>query len=321
MPLSFPIQTALLIVLSQFFACSKAAEQSVPSIQLRDQLGRNVGLTQAARRIASLSPAATESLFAVGCGNRIVLRDHWSDYPATTKEIPSINGMSPSAELIVAARPDLVVVHYPTPTLQAALHGSGIAWIALAPATLGDVAASLELLGLACGQQAAGQREANRLRTGQLAVQAAVAGAQRPKVFYEMDAGDGNRPFTVGRGSFGHALLEAAGGQNAFGDRTEPWLQVGLESILAADPQVWLLADADSAEQPQSAELLRARPGFSQVRAIRDGRIASVANTLLARPGPRLLQGLAELAAAIHPERQAAIETAARSAVKPGESR
>lgn len=319
--MSFPILIALLIAISQFFACSKVSEPPISSIKLRDQLGRTVGLTQAAKRIASLSPAATESLFAVGCGNRIVLRDHWSDYPAPVKDIPSINGMSPSAELIVAARPDLVVVHYPTPALQAALHGSGIAWIAMAPATLGDVAGSMELLGLACGQPAAGQREANRLRTGQLAIQAAVADAQRPRVFYEMDAGDGNRPFTVGRGSFGHALLEAAGGQNAFGDRTEPWLQVGLESILAADPQVWLLADADSADHPQSAELLRARPGFAQVRAIRDGRIASVANTLLARPGPRLLQGLVELALAIHPERHSAIAMAAKTAVAPGESR
>ncbi len=310
----FSLIIMLLSCLWLSFACSKASHVPDNAIVVRDQLGRTVALPQAAKRIVSLSPAATESLFHIGCGDRIVLRDNWSDYPIQSKEIASIDGFSPSAELILAARPDLVVAHFPTAALQAALNSAGVPWIALAPATLADVSASLATLGLLCGHAEDGRRAAATFAARQAAIESALQGATKPRVFYEMDGGDGSRPFTVGRGSFGHQLVEHGGGINVFGQRSEPWLQVGLEAIRAADPQLWLLADADSADRPQSPATVAARPGFGAIAAVRDGKFASLPADLAARPGPRLILGLAAAAKAIHPDRAAAIDAAPQAA-------
>lgn len=308
--LKLVLRFMLLPYLSLLFCCSKPSQRPAASILVTDQIGRSVALARPAARIVSLSPAATESLFHIGCGDRIVLRDAWSDYPASTKTITSIDGFNPSAELILAARPDLVVVHFPPPALQAALNSANVAWIALAPATLADVASSLTTLGLLCGRPAAGRAAAATFAARQAALESAVQGAGKPRVFYEMDGGDGTRPFTVGRGSFGHQLVEHGGGVNVFRDRSEPWLQVGLEAIRAVDPELWLLADADSTDRPQSPASVAARPGFGAVPAVRDGKFASVPSDLVARPGPRLIHGLAATATAIHPERAAAIAAA-----------
>lgn len=308
----------VLVAIFLLSSCTKPVQDLTKAIVITDQLGRSVTLPRPAQRIVSLSPAATESLFHVGCGDRIVLRDAWSDYPIQAKTISSIDGFSPSAELILAARPELVVTHFPTTALQAALNGAGVPWIALAPATLADVAASLATLGQLCGQAEAGRRAAATFGRQQAALEAAVKGAARPRVFYEMDGGDGTRPYTVGRGSFGHQLVEHGGGFNAFGERSEPWLQVGLEAIRAADPQLWILADADSVDRPQSPATVAARPGFGAIAAVRDRKFASVPADLVARPGPRLIQGLAATATAIHPDRAAAISRAlADSATEP----
>ena len=144
--------------------------------------------------------------------------------------------------------------------------------------------------------------------------------ASRPRVFYEMDSGDGARPYTVGSGSFGHQLVEHGGGVNVFGARSEPWLQVGLEAIQAANPELWLLADADSLDRPQSADTVALRPGFAAIAAVRDRKFASVPADLVARPGPRLVQGLAATASAIHPDRAAAIARAVAEGPAPPQS-
>ena len=131
-------------------------------------------------------------------------------------------------------------------------------------------------------------------------IKAAVKGRKRPRVFYEMDAGAG-RPFTVGRGSFGHDLVEAAGGTNVFGDTDRPWLQVSAESIVAANPEVIVLADAGAEQNPQRPEQVAGRAGWHVLAAVRNGRIHALHSDWVARPGPRLVLGLRQLAAALHP--------------------
>ena len=105
-----------------------------------------------ALRIVSLSPAATETLCAVGCCDRIVLRDGWSDEPAAVRRIPAVEGFAPSAESILAVRPDLVAGHFPPPGMQGALAAAGVRVVAFAPMTLAEVSASLAALADACGQ-------------------------------------------------------------------------------------------------------------------------------------------------------------------------
>ena len=252
-------------------------------------------------RIVSLSPAATEALFAVGCGKKLVLRDAWSDWPVEAKQVPAVAGFSPSAEAILASRPDLVLVHFPPSNLRQALDGAQIRWLAFAPQSLEAVAESLQTIGKACGQPAAGQQAAGKLRQEIAQVQKAVSGQPKVRVFYEMDASDPNKPYTVASGSFGHDVLETAGGSNVFGAASVPWLQVTTEAVLQADPDLIVLADSDAELQPQTPAMVAARPGWSALRAVQSRAVVSVPGNLLGRPGPRIGAGLRILAAKLHP--------------------
>ncbi len=290
---------ALALVALTTLACRK---NEAPPGTVTDDLGRSVLLARTPQRLASLSPATTELLFAVGCGDKLVLRDGWSDYPPEAKKVPKIEGLQPSAEAILAYRPDLVLVNYPGPSLQAALDGAGVAWAALSPETLPAVARSLDLVGRLCGQPQRGAAKAAEFRTQVDLLTAALKNRPRLKVFYEMDVGDGTRPFTVGARSFASGLLEVAGGRNVFGDRQEAWFPVGLEAILAADPDVVVLGDSDVPEHPQTPALFAARQGFAQLRAVQQNRVAPIPASLASRPGPRLLQAATALARVLHPE-------------------
>jgi len=271
------------------------------AIVLQDDLGRTVRLRAPAQRIVSLSPAMTEILYAVGCGDRLVLRDGWSDFPPVARKVPAIEGFAPSPEAILATQPDLVVSHFPPPGLRTALDAAGIAWLGYAPATLPAVAASFASIGQACGQPAAGANLRAAFQQRLAEVRARVAQRPAPRVFYEMDAG-GGRPFTISRKSFGHEVLQAAGGTNVFADAEAPWFQVSTESVLTADPDFILLADAGAIDQPQSAEAVAARPGWATLRAVRERRVVPLQIDWVSRPGPRLILGIEQIAHTLHPQ-------------------
>ena len=276
-----------LLLLSLLLACSRTVAPPPPT---------------AARRIVSLSPALTEVLFAVGCGDRIVLRDGWSDFPEAARAIPAVRGFAPNAEAILAARPDLVLTHFPPPALRTALQGARVPWLSFAPPDLNGVAASIREVGKACGQPAAAEKLAAAFQARLAEVVRRVAARPKPRVFYEMDAGDGGRPYTIGAKAFGHAVLAAAGGANVFAQAGESWFQVSAESLLGADPDVILLADADSMEQPQSPASVAARPGWAALRAVRDGHVFPLHADWVSRPGPRLASGVEQIARLLHPE-------------------
>ncbi len=281
-------------------SCQKASPAPQGPATLLDDVGHTVRIPARVNRIVSLSPAATELLCAVGCCDRIVARDQWSDFPTQVRGLPSLPGFAPSAEAVLLHKPDLVLVHFPPPNLQAALDAAGIAWFGLAASDLKQVAQAHRVVGRLCGELERGKQAAIAFVDAVAEVRKAFPKSAKPlRVFYELDAGDGQRPFTVGRRAFGHALIEAAGGQNVFGDRDEAWFAVGVEPLLAADPDVIVLGDADVAVRPQSLQTLRARKGFAALRAVQTSCVATVPNTLVSRPGPRLVDGLRAMAKAV----------------------
>jgi len=292
---------ALPLVGLALLACSRETPAArAPAGVVTDDLGREVTVSPRPLRIASLSPAATEILFAVGCGAAIVLRDGWSDAPAEANAIPAVTGFTPSAEAILSARPELVLVSYPPAALAAALDTAHVRFAAFSPPDLAGVARSLRAIGALCGETARGEHIAVVFEGRVEEARRRVAQRPRVRVYYEMDAVDPTRPYTVGRGSFGHELIEAAGGDNAFAAGPAAWFQVSTEAVLAADPDVIVIGDADAIEAPQSIATLRARTGWSSLRVIRAGRVVSVPKDLCDRPGPRLAEGVLALARSLH---------------------
>jgi iron complex transport system substrate-binding protein len=105
-----------------------------------------------------------------------------------------------------------------------------------------------------------------------------------------------------GGGLYGD-LLARAGGENIFRDLKLAAAQANLEQIVARDPEVILLGDTRSPVQPQKPELLRRRPGWAGITAVRTGQIFAVDSDLITRPGPRLVDGLEAVAKLLHPDR------------------
>lgn len=245
-----------------------------------------------ASRVVSLIPAATEILFAIGAGDRVVGRTRWGVHPPAAASIPNVgDGIRPALEAVLARDPDLVVVWEGNDNRGVAerLRTLGVRTLALTHNTLGDLERNVRALGEAVGCGHAATRLVSRIRRDLAAVAAGRTGAP-VRVYYDIWP---DPPMTVGRGSYLDSLLALAGAENVFGDLEPPSPQVSLEAIVRADPDLVLYSDAGGAEPPGD------RAGWDHVPAIAAGRVAAIDGDLVGRLGPRVGAAARELARAV----------------------
>lgn len=258
------------------------------SLVLQDDAGREVRLEAPARRVASLIPATTEWLFALGGGAWVVGRTEWCDYPAAASAVPSLgDGILPSVEAIVAAAPDLTLLYDSPANLNAAerLTALGIPVLLLRTDGLADLDRQLALLGRAIGREPSADslRAAIRERLEAVTV---PPRADAPSVL--IIAWD-QPPITLGQGSFLSEVLERAGGRNLFDDISAASASVSIEAVVARDPDLVLVTGADTI--PAFAR----RPEWAVVPAVRDRRFLRVQGSEFNRPGPRTPDAILEL--------------------------
>lgn len=269
-----------------------------------DGLGRPVTLTAPAQRVLSLAPSNTELLFALGAGAQMVGRDELSDFPAEAAPVPSIGSTygQLNTEVILAAQPDLVLAaEINTPEQVKTLEDLGLTvyWLAN-PTDFAGLYANVRLVGALVGRTAEAEALAVSLETRVNTVTALTANvAARPTVFYELDATDPTKPYTVGPGTFMDTLITLAGGRNVTGALPDPYPQISSEALVALNPELILLGDA---AYGVTAEVVQARPGWDLISAVQTGRIVAFDDNLASRPGPRLVDGLEALARIFHPE-------------------
>ncbi len=273
------------------------------AITLTDGLNRTVTLNDPAQRVVSLAPSNTEILFAVGAGPQVVGRDEASDYPEAVSSLPTVGGWSGfSLEAIIALQPDLVLAAEITPPeLVAELEELGLTVYLLPnPHTLEEMYANLVTVAQLTGHEPEARALIEQLQTRVAAVDAKVAKAQtRPRVYYELDATDPAKPWTAGPGSFIDLLIARAGGVNVAGNLSSEWAQISLEELLVLNPDIILLGSALYGETP---EKVAARPGWNALRAVQNGQVFSFDDTLVSRPGPRLVDALEALFRVLHPD-------------------
>ena len=287
---------AVLFCASALFAANMTA--TAAPVIVRDDTGATVKLSAPAQRIVSLAPHATELLFALGAGSRIVGTLDTSDTPAAAKAIPRVgDSRALDLERIVALRPDLIVTWpWTAPAQVEALRARGIAAFTTMPATIDGIAADLERLGALTGTQAAGWREAETFRARLEKLRERNAGAQRVRVFYEI----WDSPlYTIGGR---HLITEAiglCGGENIFAALTLPAPAVDVEAVLAAKPDA-IIAGADRGLRPAWLDSWRR---WKELPAVANERLYAVDADLLHRPGPRFLEGVEALCAVIEKAR------------------
>jgi iron complex transport system substrate-binding protein len=267
-------------------------------LMITDDMGRQVTFATPPQRIVSIAPSNTEVVFALGLGDTVVGVDQYSDYPPEAQQKLQLGGyVDPNLEQIVAAAPDLVLatdVH--EATIIPELDALGVTSVMIDPKNLDDVLDSITLIGTITGEEARAARLVCDLHRRVDDVEARIAGAPHPRVFFELSP----ELYTAGPGSFIDDLLTRAGGDNVAAGAREPWPQLSTEAVLAADPEVILLVDHEAGVTP---EAVRARPGWQAMSAVEHDRIVTIDAALTNRPGPRVVDGLEEIARILHPDR------------------
>lgn len=280
------------------------AKSSAFPLVVTEEGGRRVTLPAPPQRIVCLSPAHTENLYALGAGDRVVATDNYSDYPAEVKPKATLNCWPRiPLEQVVALKPDLVIVLTQEGEEVRRLEAAGVRVVQLFPKTFDQTLERIELLGRITGREARAQELVQEMRKRADAVKVKVAGEPEVPVVYELDATDPARPFVAGGGAIYQEIIRMAGGKNLFADQQKPTVQVSAEQVIARNPEVLLLGDTASPVLPQSPALVRKRTGWEQIKAVRTGRIYGVQSDRITRPGPRLVEGLEEVAQRLHPKR------------------
>ena len=275
------------------------ASVSAYPLTLIDDEQNKVVLAAAPARIVSITPATTEILFALGVGDRLVANTDADDYPPQVTALPHVATYSSvDVEKIVGLDADLVIAGgngFNKPDSLAQLRRLGIPVLVVYGADIEGVLHDVELIARAVGVPARGSSLVADMRAAFSAISAATAGMTHPRVFYELDAtkeiyGPADRSFIA-------EMIALAGGTPITTGSTTVF-SIPLERLIAADPQVIILGDAAYGTTP---EIVAARPGWSAMTAVRTGAILPIDDTVVTRPGPRLVEGLRALALAIHP--------------------
>lgn len=271
-----------------------AAESAFP-VTISDDAGRPVTIEKEPARIVSLAPANTEILFAIGAGDRVVGVTTYDDYPPEVAEIAQVGDFAgPNLEAVAAAEPDLVLA---TTGVQgdviAKLEELGATVVAIDPQTLDGLYEAITEVGMATGEVEGAEAVVAEMRADVAEIEQAVSDLEPVAAFIEI----GQNPlFTVGTGTLLDELVIIAGGANVV---AEPgYVPYSVEQLVKADPAVYL-ATKGSSSDPAAIEK---RAGFSEIAAIKNGRIVIMDDNLVSRPGPRAVLGLRQIAEGLHPE-------------------
>lgn len=255
-----------------------------------------IEITAMPTAIISLSPSATENLFAIGAGDQVVAVDDQSNFPEEAP-VTGLSGFTPNLESILSYQPDLVVITYDPGDLIAGLEAVGVPTLLLPPAlSVDDAFAEIEILGVATGHVGEASEVVMAMQTEIDDVVDEFGGLlSGVTIYHEVD----NTLYSVSSSSYVGELYGLLGLVN-IADEADPdgfgYPQLSPEYIVAGDPDVILLADADFGE---SIDTLRKRPGWAQMKAVESEAVIEVDPDRASRWTPRSIEFLREVAEAI----------------------
>ena len=291
------------VITTLIISCNTDSDdKSIQETTIVDSTGEVVATKGQPSRLISLGPSNTEILFALGAGDMVVGVDDFSDHPSETKTVAKVGAPFPSFDLerIVSLKPDLVV-STELAEFNATLKGLTIPVYVSNPKNIEEVIKTIDDIGHLVGLHDNATTLSSQIRSRMSAVKSLTSDIVPTTVFYEVDASDPTRPYTVGGPSFVNDIINMSGGMNIFQDIDIAYPQVGLEDVVARNPSVILLANAYAPMNPQSVETAATRPGWNSITAVKNNSIIPVNPDLFSRPGPRLIEGIEYLAKLLHP--------------------
>lgn len=302
------LYVAALLVGLFFAGCAPSASSPSPAaagrgfpLTITDDAGRSVTIDKEPQRIISLASSNTELIYAVGLQTKLVAVDDYSDYPPEAKAKEKVGGFSkPNIEKIVSLAPDLLLatqIH--TKGVVADLENRGLKVVVIQPPKLDRVPDNLLLLGKISGKTPEAETVAGEMKKRIQAVTDKTVGAAKVRVFFEL----GPDLTSVGADTFIDDMISKAGGENIARDATGSWPKLNPEAVVLKDPQVVILSDHGSDAGGVTQEIVRGRPGWASITAVKNGHIVLLPDhNTTDRPGPRAVEGLEFLAGTLHPE-------------------
>ena len=281
----------------------------VPMRIVTDDLGRRITIPTNIRRAISLAPSVTESIFAVGAGDRLVGDTTFCDYPEEAKGIQKVGDtLNPNMETIVALKPDVVFVSGASQleTFTNTLDKNGIAVYVINPTSLDAMTHNLEQLGLILGTVEQSQTLVRELKNREQRITDALGTLPVPdetgpeydnrvgtvRVFVQFS----KEPlFTIGKDSFLNGLVRVAGGRSVTEDVPSAFPKLSKETALALRPDAIILSDSSDNQEPNEV--------FNDSPAVKNGRVYKINADIISRPGPRLVDALEQIAKDLHPEK------------------
>lgn len=296
------LRTALsVLLLAAMFACTPATQprrDGPISRILTDDAGRTVSLPIKVDRVISLAPNLTEIVFAVEGGDRLVGRTSYCDYPPEAKSVTEVGDtLHPSVERIISLKPQVVLVSTASQleVFTQQLQNQNIAVFVTDPHDLEGVFRTIEQIGEMLGKTDRATALVQSLRQRTDAVEQAVKDKPPVRAFYQLS---GEPLYTAGHDAFVTDLMRRAGAISVTAELPGAWPKYSSESALAAKPDAIILPTGGSmgAANENVTEALRQSP------AVKQGRVYKINDDHLVRPGPRAVDGLEEMARALHPD-------------------
>jgi iron complex transport system substrate-binding protein len=266
-------------------------------VEVVDSKGRTVRIEKAPESVASLAPHATEILFELGLGDKIIGVSEYCDYPEEAVSKDKLGDYwQPNIELIVEAEPDILFVgKAASEDFLIALEENGIIAVALEGSSLEETYETILSAGKITGTHQKAQEVVGAMKEKAAEIKKKLEDVDRVKSYFVISYGD-QGDFTAGAGSFIDEMITLAGGENIAGDMEQEWAEYSIEKLVEKQPDIIL--STIQAKPEGIAET----PGYKELNAIKEGRLVVLDDNLVNRAGPRIVEGLEEMAKGIHPD-------------------
>jgi cobalamin transport system substrate-binding protein len=273
---------------------------NVPMRDVTDELNRPIRIPQTIRRVVSLAPSITETLYMLGLQDRLVADSDYCDYPPEAKQKQHVGGtISPSIEMIASLHPDVVLVTKGINRLDTvnSLASLGIPSYAMDPHSVAEILTSTQRLADLMGAAQAGDKIATALRVQLSEIQRLVAPFPPRRVLYVVWP----QPLiSIGQDTFMADALRYSGAISIVNE-AQSWPQISLEDVARQQPEFLVFSGSHMASASVNIEALAATPGWRLLNAVRDKRYANTSDAI-ERTSPRIVSAIAELAMQFHPE-------------------
>lgn len=277
---------------------SASTVATVYPLTVKDVTGTELTFQKAPERIITLLPSETEIVYAIGAGTALVGVDDYSNYPKEAAAITKIGSMDADIEKIVSLKPELVLASY---TMGQAvvdkLRSLGIQVYATDPKNYDGVMDKIKQIGAILNKSTEAEAVTAHMADVREQVINAVKDAPKPNVYLEFSPG-----WTVGKGEFLDELITLAGGTNIA--TNAGWYEIDPEAVVKSNPEDIIYASMTLKEGEKNPILtaIETRPGWNTINAIKNKQVFEVDQDPLTRVGPRLAEGLLEVAKKLHPD-------------------